>query len=235
MGVPFSIPVSWRSGSTLTPKWFGIHEDFVGVSLNATISAGTLQPVWAVVGASIDADLAGVTGFASGFVPPPGGHISILQNSTTNSGIHLNGTPFQTLPGKKLLFGVRMACEDFDGLTWYAGLSRETASAVALTNDMIGFIGDDGDGTIEIIARRDATSTLRSMDSGVASFTADRQFKNLHMEWDGRRMKYFVDGQLAGIIDDNNVPRDTLQTIGVWIDGTGEEVYLDEIYCWQER
>lgn len=148
----------------------------------------------------------------------------------------IKGSPFSVEYGKKLWMGARFHLDDYDATDWFFGLApiNDFQIIASAPTDMVGFICDEADGTIDAVTRASSTSTRTELTDH--AMTADGQWRELAMEWDGNgRLKYYVGGKFAQL-HMTNVPSTIAFTFAFEFQAAAiETASVDYVYCYKER
>ena len=206
---------------------FGFAEDFADMNSHASTYAGLFQQQGS--GTVVLADATNELAFEQN------GAMQMRCNAGLEFQLRTVGLPFQFRYGKKLWLGGRISLKDFDATNFFVGLSAVSNEiVVTIPANMAGFYSTNEDGTIDAICRASATSTQTELVDH--AFTADDQWRELAIEWDGNgRLTYYIAGKLVQL-HMTNIPTNTPLRFVIEIESdTLEDMWVDYLYCWQER
>jgi hypothetical protein len=200
----------------------GFTDDFVDSKPHGT----AFEPPWTL----------GTTGTATLDETQANGVVVMTSAAGTQVNLIRRGAPFRLNYGKKLICGARINLQDFDALGFFVGLvtAGEDTIVNSLPANAAGLINTDLSGVVSALARASSSSTLLALTPN--PFTADDQWRELKMIWDGTgSLKYFVNGTFASNLK-ATLPTGTPLTFAVETAGAAADVmWLDWAYCWQER
>ena len=193
---------------------FGFQEDFVYGNQHAQDGVALF-------------DLISGNGNANMVVTEENGVIGLTCGAGERAILSTIGRSFRLNYGKSLMMGARINLQDFDATSWFVGLViADTSIITSLPADIVGFIN----------ALSRASSTSSRVEQTAHPFTADNQWRELKMLWDGNgRLTYYIDGALTQLFTANIPTRLPLKfAIEVEADAV-ELLWVDFAYCWQER
>ena len=200
---------------------FGFQEDFVSANHHQTDGVALF-------------DIVGV-GSALSEITSDNGVVSMNCGAGSRLNLATQAFPFRLDFGKRLMMGARINLQNFDAISFFIGLTVDDTTIVAdLPANIAGFFNDEDDGTIDALSR--ASSTSSRVEQTAHAFTADNQWRELKMLWDGNgRLTYYIDGALTQLFT-TNIPTRTALAFAMEIQSeTAETLWIDFVYCWQER
>ena len=201
----------------------GFATDFFGADMHSIATLGN----WTQAGAG--------SVIASG--TQENGVIVLTPNTDTLLQFRTKGLHWKLRTGKRLWWGARINLQDIDQMSWFAGLTIDDADILgSLPTDLIGFINDQDDGTIDTISRAGGTSSRT--EQVAKAFTADNQWRDLKFVWNGSgRVKFYINGTDVQL-ETANIPTGVSVRAAFEFSaaaGQSDEAWLDYFYCWQER
>ena len=168
------------------------------------------------------------------------GALAIATNDAENDSyaVEQKNETYQLESGKRLWYETRLKIDDATESDLFAGLTitQSTANPTGST-DRIGFRLDDGDANIDVISRKDSTSTKE--DSGKDA--SDDTYVTLGFYWDGKnKAEFYVDRDKVAThnTSDDNIPDDEQLGLGLEVltgDANARTVTVDYIHCTKER
>lgn len=208
----------------ILPDYHLIFDDFNMVAQNQTND-------WTVV-----KDASATVAFVADTV---GGELALTSAATTNDdGASIQGNEvFKPAAGKDIWFKTRIKNSDFDQSEIFVGLAENFATnpeAVLAASNMIGFLVEDGNASINAKTEKADTETKTDTTSdGVDATYIELAFHVIGVT----RVEYFVNGVLKVTIT-TNIPIVELAPCAFSLSGDNvgtRATTLDYIFCAQKR
>tara|TARA_R110000765_G_scaffold129110_2_gene227460 strand:+ start:24 stop:797 length:774 start_codon:yes stop_codon:yes gene_type:complete len=205
----------------LNPDYVVQFEDFTGIAVD-----GTNDWTYSQLTSGTGAILADAVG----------GWYEIAGTGSDNTGASLQGNEiWQAEASKKLYFETRIVSTDADQMDIFVGLCENGSLATGVpfgTNNQIGFLVTDGDGSISAVC--DSGGTETSTDTGVD--LADGSVSGGTISGDRRlgfvvtgtgKVEFYVDRVLK-VTTTDNIPTSQLAT---WVAAVAGEAVANKVDC----
>jgi len=200
----------------------GFEDDFISVgAFNAALN---VTP-WVI----------SPTGGVAAVLGEENGVIVMTSGTGSNCQITKPTTAFRLNYGKRLWLGARINVQDIDASSWFVGLSTADTTIVdSLPASVVGFLNTEDDGTIDTITQASSTASRDEQTADI--FTADNQWREFKVIWDGQgRLTYFVNGARRQLYT-ANIPTRTALTFSIEIAAAAaDKLWVDFAYAYQER
>lgn len=164
-----------------------------------------------------------------------GGVLKIVNDAADDDSVELqwNAEQFKLIAGKPLWFETRIKTPDAANCDFLIGLATTDTTLITGTNDAVAFRKDNGDYQIDLVTKKDGTTTLSANAA-----TLSNAYINLGFVWDGvDTVRFFVNGVEVGSSSTNIVDDEELAVSIAFRNGAAaaKTIYVDYVKVVQIR